>query len=170
MARLFSGPEDSWIKNDQGEWVQHGVTSGLPPSEDYQEPKSHLIIPLLFLIGFFAPLIFINFHKPKNNLTYEIIRRDMKVMGYLSIALPLIGIFIIIGLGMEMNSAFPESNLSSQETIFNILFIFALMGFSGLCLLFGPIFYMLKRNCNDHYQLDRSYRELIEIQQNNSIQ
>ncbi len=169
MARLFSGPEDTWIKNDQGEWIKHGYPSGPPPSEDYQEPKSHLIIPLIFLAGFFVPLIFICFHKPKNRLTYEIIKRDSTIMGYLSIALPLIGILIMIGIVVEVDFTIPESTTSIQENLFNIFFVFSLAGFSGLCILLGSIFYVLKRNCNDHYQLERSYRELIEIQQSHSL-
>ncbi|MFC1651299.1 hypothetical protein ACFL2X_06980, partial [Candidatus Latescibacterota bacterium] len=115
MARLFSGPEDTWIKNDQGEWIKHGYPSGPPPSEDYKEPKSHLIIPLFFLASFFVPLIFIYFHKPKNRLTYEIIKRDLTITGYLSIALPLIGILIMIGLVVEVYFTVPESSTSIQE-------------------------------------------------------
>ncbi|MFC1538175.1 hypothetical protein ACFL6H_02015 [Candidatus Latescibacterota bacterium] len=169
MARLFSGPEDTWVKNEQGEWVKHGYPSGPPPSEDYQEPKSRLIIPLGFLAGFLVPLIFIRFHKPKNNLTYEIISRDMKIMGYLSIALPLIGIIIMIGIAVEIAYTLPETTATVQESLFNIFLIFSLMGFSGLCILLGSIFYALKRNCNDHYQIERSYRELIENQQSHSL-
>ena len=119
MARLFSGPEDTWIKNDRGEWVKHGHPSGPPPPEDYQEPKSHLIIPLIFLVSFFVPLFFIGFHKPKNRLTYEIVKRDLTIMGYLSIALPVIGIIIIIGLAMEVAFTTPESTASVQESLFN---------------------------------------------------
>ena len=52
MARLFSGPEDTWIKNDRGEWVKHGSPSEPPPPEDYREPVYHLVIPLVFLLTF----------------------------------------------------------------------------------------------------------------------
>ena len=169
MARLFSGPEDTWIKNDRGEWIKHGYPSGPPPSEDYQEPRSHLIIPLIFLVSFFVPLFFIGFHKPKNCLTYEIIKRDLTIMGYLSIALPLIGILIMIGLVVELDFTVPASTTPNQDNLFNIFLVFSLAGFSGLCILLGFIFYVLKRNCNDHYQLERSYRELIEVQQNHSV-
>ncbi len=166
MARLFSGPEDTWIKNDQGEWVKHGHPYGPPPPPDYQEPESHLIIPLMFLAGFVVPLFFIGFHKSHNRLTYEIVKRDLKIMGYLSIALPLTGILIMTGLLVEIgeiNFTEQESTIPLQDTFFNILFIFSLMGFAGFCILLGPLFYILKRNCNDHYQLEKSRREIIEI-------
>ena len=31
MARLFSGPDDTWIKNDSGKWITHCYPTG-PPS------------------------------------------------------------------------------------------------------------------------------------------
>jgi len=163
MARLFSGPEDAWIKNDSGEWVKHGHPYGPPPPPDYQEPQSHLIIPFMFLVGFVVPLFFLGFHKPHNHLTYETVKRDLKIMGYLSIALPLTGILIMTGLLSEISFTEQNSSIPIQDTFFNILFIFSLAGFAGFSILLGPLFYILKRNCNDHYQLEKSRREIIEI-------
>ncbi len=130
MARLFSGPEDTWIKNENGELVKHGHPSGPPPSTNYQEPQSHLIIPLIFLVSFVVPLFFIGFHKPHNRLTYEIIKRDMRFMGYLSTAFSLIGILIMIGLLVEISFAEHDGNIPVQDRLFNIFFIFSLSGFS----------------------------------------
>ena len=172
LARLFSGPEDTWIKNENGEWIKHGQPSGPPPSGDYQEPRMHLALPLIFLASFVVPVFFLRSHRMHNRLTYDLSKRDIKIMGYLSTALPLLGILIVTGLALELSLIQPESaagngfEVSIQETVFNIYIIFSLTGFSGLCILCGVLFYTLKRNCNDHYQLERSYRELIDTMQN----
>ena len=163
LARLFSGPEDTWIKNEKGEWVKHGHPSGSPPAVDYQEPKSHLVLPIIFLTSFAIPLFFIRLHKLQNRLTYENSKRDVIILGYLSTALPLLGILIMIGLAVEIGSAAPDTSIPAQDILFNTFFIFSLAGFSGLCILLGAVCYILKRNCSDHYQMERSCRELIEI-------
>ena len=168
LARLFSGPEDTWIKNENGEWIKHGQPSGPPPSGDYQDPLIHLVLPVIFLASFIVPVFFLRSHRMNNRLTYELSKRDIKIMGYLSTALPLLGILIVTGLTLELGLIRPEStagsvsSVSIQETVFNIFLIFSLTGFSGLCILCGVVFYALKRNCNDHYHLEKSYRELIE--------
>ena len=162
MARLFSGPEDAWMKNDQGEWVKHGHPDGPPPSNDYQEPKIHGILPFVFLAGFVVPLIFIGSFKLQNRLTYDMSKRDVKILGYLSFALPLTGFLILAGLGLEIGMSEPDGDLS----ISTVLFIFSLAGFSLVCMVSGIIFYALKRNCSDHYYLEKNRHELLEELQN----
>ena len=66
MARLFFGPEGTRIKNEKGEWVKHGHPSGYPPAFDYQKPKRHLVLPIIFLASFVIPLFFIRLHKRQN--------------------------------------------------------------------------------------------------------
>lgn len=172
LARLFSGPEDTWIKNENGEWIKHGQPSGPPPSVDYQEPLMHLALPVIFLASFIVPVFFLRSHRMHNRLTYDHTKRDIKIMGYLSTALPLLGILIVTGLAIELSIIPPESPaggghaVSIQENVINIFIVFSLTGFSGLCILCGVVFYALKRNCNDHYHLERSYRELIDTMQN----
>ena len=161
MARLFSGPEDTWIKNEWGEWIKHGHPDGPPPSEDYQEPAINGILPLVFLAGFIIPLFFIGSFKLRNRLTYDMSRRDVKILGYLSIALPLTGFLILAGLGLETGMSEP----GGEPSIMTVLFIFSLAGFSLLCMVSGIIFYSLKRNCSDHYYLEKSRRELLDMLQ-----
>lgn len=168
MARLFSGPEDTWIKNDQGEWIKHGCPSGPPPPEDYREPITHLVIPLTFLLAFAAPLFFLRFHKLHNRLNYETVSRDIKFFGYVSTALFLFGILVVAGLMIEIGLA-ENGDMGSQEFL-NIFIVFSIEGFAGLCIVLGVLFYVLKRNLNDHYQLERSQRELIEILENHPRQ
>ena len=161
MARLFSGPEDTWIKNDRGEWVKHGFPSGSPPPEDYREPVYHLVIPLVFLVTFAVPLFFLGKHKPFNRLNFDTAARDIKFFGYLSTALFLFGILTIAGLSIEILLA-DNGDLQFQE----FFVIFSIEGFAGLCILLGVVLFVLKRNCNDHYQLMKSHREITEIIEN----
>lgn len=164
MARIFSGPEDTWIRNEEGEWIKHGNPSAPTPSSDYKEPLLYTIIPWIFLLSFVVPLFFLKLHKPTNRLTFENVTRDLKFLGYLSTVLPLSGVLIIIGLILE-------SGLNNFEILKNqeILFIYSLEGFAGLCILLGAIFFAMKRNCNDHYQLERHRLELLEALENAKI-
>ena len=161
MARLFSGPEDSWIKNNRGEWVKHGHPAGPPPKLDYQEPISHKVIPLIFLVTFIVPLFFLRKHKPHNRLSFDTATGDIKFLGYFSTALFLFGITagteLILEVGFSVTGTMPETNVRDF-----ILFLF-LGGFAGLCILLGVQFYMMKRNCNEHFQLEKSRMEIMEI-------
>jgi hypothetical protein len=169
MVRVFSGPEDTWIKNDQGEWVKHGAPAGSPPA-DGRQPLRNIILPLLFIAGFAVPLFFIGFHKLHNRLTFDIAKRDMKVFGYLSTAFPLVGVLIMVGLLVELGFAQPDEALPVQDMLFTMLFIFSLEGFAGLCILAGVVCLAMKRTTNDHYQLERSRRELLEILEKHTAQ
>ena len=161
VARLFSGPEDTWIKNDSGEWIKHGYPSGLPPAQDYREPITHVIIPLTFLVAFTVPLFFIRFYKLHNRLNYETAKRDIKFLGYVSTVLFLFG--ILIGLGLIFEIGFAENgDLQLQE----FLLIISIEGFAGLCIILGALLFILKRNFNDHFQIERTHREIIEILEN----
>ncbi|MFC1490260.1 hypothetical protein ACFL6K_03530 [Candidatus Latescibacterota bacterium] len=63
MARLFSGPEDTWIRNENGVWVLHGVPSG-PQSEDYTEPIHYILAPFMILATLPLSLILLlNYNK-----------------------------------------------------------------------------------------------------------
>jgi len=165
MARLFSGPEDTWIKNESGEWIKHGYPSGPPPEQDYQEPISYIVIPLSFLVAFAVPLFLLRFHKLHNRLNYETAARDIKFLGYVSTALFLFGILTAAGLIIEIGLS-DNGDLQLQE----FLLIISIEGFAGLCIILGVLFFVLKRNCNDHYQLEKSRREILEILENYSHQ
>ena len=44
----------------------------------------------------------------------------------------------------------------------NRLFLGLLAGWAGLCMLVGTVLFVLKRTVNDHYQLERGRREMME--------
>ena len=162
LARIFSGPEDTWIKNERGEWVMHGHPGGPAPAQDYMEPASRLVIPVAFLIAFAVPLFFIGRHKLHNRLNFDTATRDIKFYGYLSTALFLFGILILVGLMLELALAGDSGNAVTHAEVEALLFIGALLGFAGLCIFLSIQFFLLKRNINDHYQLEKNYREIME--------
>lgn len=165
MARIFSGPEDTWVKNEHGEWVRHGLPGGPPPAQDYQEPLTHIVFPLAFLIAFAAPLFFISRHKPHNRLNFDTAARDLKYYGYLSTALFLFGILIWVGLMLELvlgGTGGGSGALGASQLLLTGVFIVSLAGFAGLCIVLAIQFFVLKRNANDHYQIEMRYREIVE--------
>jgi len=162
MARLFSGPEDTWIKNEQGEWIRHGYPSGPPPAQDYSEPVTYMVIPIFFLAAFAVPLFFLRFHKLHNRLNFDTASRDIKFFGYVSTALFLMGILTGAGLITEICMSGGGGDVSLLE----FLVILSIGGFAGMCVILGALFFLLKRNCNDHYILEKSRREMLEILEN----
>jgi len=165
LARIFSGPEDTWIKNERGEWVMHGQPGGPAPAQDYQEPVTHLLVPLAFLIAFAAPLFFIGRHKLHNRLTFDTAARDIKFYGYVSSALFLFGILILVGLMFELalgKSSGGTGPLEGGQLLLTGVFIVCLAGFAGLCIVLAVQFFVLKRNANNHYRLEMRYREIME--------
>ena len=157
MARLFSGPEDTWIRNESGEWVAHGYPSGPPPPDDYHEPIFHFIIPVSFLIAFTLSLFQLRTCKPHNRLTPEIITRDIKFYNYLGTVLILFGMLIILGVILE---TFMVDNGEIRTPEF--LFVCLLAGCGGISIITGVLLLILKQIRNDHFQLEKSYREIIE--------
>lgn len=64
LVRTFSGPEDTWIKNKQGEWVKHGNPSTPMPLPDWKPPIVFTIAPILIFICYFTPFILKKLLKP----------------------------------------------------------------------------------------------------------
>jgi len=168
LARLFSGPEDSWIKNEAGEWVKHGHPAGPAPAQDYREPVTHLVVPLVFLVSFAVPLFFFGKHKPRNRLNFDTATRDLRYYGYLGTALFLLGVLTVAGLTLELvlsGTGCGTGALAEGETL---LIIGSLLGFAGLCIVIAVLLFMLKRIGNDHYRLEKSLREIIGILEKSS--
>jgi len=157
FARLFSGPEDTWIQNERGEWIMHGHPAGPPPAVSGKTPHVNLLVPLSFLAVFVFPLFLLGIHKPHNRLTLDTASRDIKFLGYVSTSLVLFGILICVGLALELARA--EEGVPGLP---EFLFIGGIGGFGGLCIVIGCLLFVLKRTINDHYQLEKTYREILE--------
>jgi hypothetical protein len=159
MARLFSGPEDAWVRNGQGEWEAHGHPSAPMPDIDYHPPFMEQAFPWIFLAAFAVPLLLRGMHRIQNRLTFETAARDVRFYGYLGNALISFG--ALIGLGTAVEFAIAYDNLLSPRLQDLFVFVF-LAGLSGLCILLGAISSLAKRNVNDHFHLERGRRELLE--------
>ncbi|HDY89871.1 MAG TPA: hypothetical protein ENH82_17355 [bacterium] len=75
----------------------------------------------------------------------------------------LFGILTGIGLLIEILLA-DNGDLRTQD----FLIISSIGGFAWLCVVFGILFFVLKRNCNDNYRLEKSHREILEFLENHS--
>ena len=159
LARLFSGPEDGWVKNERGEWVAHGHPAGQPPEGDMTRPMVERVLPWVFIAAFAAPFLFLRMHRPSNRLSYETALRDMRFLGYAGSSLVLLGVLTVIGIGGVMIMA----DSSGEARFLDLFFLGLLAGWAGLCILIGAILFVLKRTVNDHYQLERGRREMMEI-------
>ncbi len=150
MARLFSGPEDTWIKNDRGEWIKHGYPSGSPPPQDYQEPLSQTVIPFLFFLPIIVPLFLIKRHTSHQNMDSFRIASDIRFYGYISMSLFLVGTILLIGLIVEIGFGFTgDIQLQVQE----LLTVISIGFFAVLCIFISYICFLQKRKYNNQYQL-----------------
>ena len=161
MARLFSGPEDTWIKNDRGEWVMHGKPSAPAPAPDYRPPVSDRLLPWVFFVSFALPLLFLGMHKYHNRLTFDKATRDIRFLGYLSTSLVLFGLLVSVGIQAVLWIEEP-GDASPPVPVRDLIFLVILAGYGALSILLGVLFFVLKRNSNDHYHLERSRREILE--------
>jgi hypothetical protein len=159
LARLFSGPEDGWVRNEKGEWEMHGSPSEPSPATDYREPATNIILPVAFLLAFAAPLFMLNFFKSRNRLTFNAATTDQKLFGYIGASLVLFGAFTGLGLLAEMIFGF--GNSADQELV-TMIVIIALTLFALSSLMLGVLFFALKRISSDHYQIMKTQRELAE--------
>jgi hypothetical protein len=159
LARLFSGSEDDWIKNDRGEWVAHGKPSGPPPSGEEKKLPVERVLPWVFLVSFAAPLFFLGMYRHSNKLTYETSLRDMRFFGYTGSALVLLGTLTVIGIGGVMIAA--DTGGPPARTV-DLLFLGLLAGWAGLCILLGAVMFLFRRMANDHFQIERGRREILE--------
>ena len=167
FLRLFSGPEDTWIKDKNGEWVKHGNPAMPMPSDDYVPPLSWKIMPLLFLFSFEVPLFFHGFHKLQNRLNFDTANRDIKFLGYLSVMLVLLGIFTMLSCTVVFAQFYESEHNFRAEDIaslqMNLAFIQMIYIFAGICIITGVAFFLLKRNINDNYHLERGSKELQDF-------
>ena len=161
MARLFSGPEDTWIKNDHGEWVMHGKPSGPAPAPDYRPPVADRVLPWVFFVSFALPLLFLGMHKYHNRLTFDKATRDIRFLGYLSTSLVLFGVLVSVGIQAVLWIEEP-GDASPPVPVRDLIFIVILAGYGALSILLGVLFFVLKRNTHDHYRLECSRREILE--------
>ena len=158
LARLFSGPEDDWVRNDRGEWVAHGKPFGPPPSGEEHRPPMESVLPWAFFVAFAAPLFFLRMHRPSNRLSYETALRDMRFLGYAGSSLIVLGVFTAVGIGAILIAADPTGPARTED----LFFLGLLAGWAGLCILLGAVLFVLKRTVNDHCQIERGHREILE--------
>ena len=159
MARLFSGPEDAWVRNKSGEWVSHGVPSGVPPEGGVHDSSIHLVVPAAFLVSFAGPLVLLGLFRARDRLTYSAMVGDQRLFGYLGISFAVFGVLTGLGLCGEILVA---AGSSAGLDDLSIVVFGALTGFALFSCIIGVLFFVLKRLTGDHYLLMKSQREIVE--------
>jgi len=98
LARVFSGPEDTYIRDASGKWVAHGHPAGPPPAASYQPPASERAVPTivvaLFAVGLMAA-VFLSGRSPTGT---DSLNRGIRYFGAVSIISTALAVCVAIGL------------------------------------------------------------------------
>lgn len=149
LARLFSGPEDTWIKDESGQWVAHGHPAGPPPAADYQQPWSERVLPVLLLGAFGAAMLATALWSSRSVATAQNISRSLRFLGGVSMIAGTLaaslGIAIAVTVASELGSAFDQ-----PEVILLIL-----LGLTAFLVLVAANAHVAKKVLEAHYDLRR---------------
>jgi len=109
---LVRGPEDTWIRSANGQWVAHGHPAAPPPAADYVPPLSERILSALVLGLLGGAAVATVFFAGRSPADRDALRRSIRYFGAVSIfasALAVaLALVIIIGLGAGLGAAFAD--------------------------------------------------------------
>ncbi|MGD0112954.1 MAG: hypothetical protein ABSD48_13925 [Armatimonadota bacterium] len=149
FARLFSGPEDTWIKDTSGRWVAHGYPAGPPPPLGYHAPTSEQAVPIvllsLFAVGLIAAVLF----SGRSPAGADALSRSIRYFGSVSIISTVLAIGVAAGVAATL--------FSSRGAPFGdpALVILCLLGVAMLLKLLGWHADSTKKVLEAHYDLKR---------------
>ena len=158
LARTFSGPEDDWVRDASGKWVEHGHPAGPPPPPGYRPPLAEVVLPWMILAIAVAGLvggIVISRRAPASR---DALSRDIRFFGTISVAaaaLLVASTIGLIGLGIA-EAAKPMTKLSEADLIMSIAAIGAIIWFAGLLALVALQSHGIRKLLEAHYDLKRS--------------
>lgn len=156
LARLFSGPEDAWIRGPGGQWVAHGHPSSPPPPLGYRPPISERVLPGLLVVAFAVGLLAAVFLSSRSPATAESVNRNLRLLGAASILAMVLaaslGLALAFSFWSELGQVFDEPTVV----------VFLLVGFAALLSLLGASAYGTKKVLEAHYDLRRQVALLQE--------
>ena len=150
LARLFSGSEDAWIKDESGQWVAHGHPAGPPPAADYQQPWSERVLPVVLLGTFGAAMLAAALWSSRSVATADNISRSLRLLGGVSI----IAGILAASLGVAIAVSVAASGLGSVFDQPEIL-LPALLGLAAFLALLAANAHVAKKVLEAHYDLRR---------------
>lgn len=149
LARLFSGSEDAWIKDESGQWVAHGHPAGPPPAADYQQPWSERTLPVLLLGAFAAAMLATALWSSRSVATADNISRSLRFLGGLSI----VAGTLAASLGVAIAVAVPSGLGPAFDQLEVIVVV--LLGLTAFLALVAADAHVAKKVLEAHYDLRR---------------
>ena len=166
LARLFSGPEDTWIRDASGKWVAHGRPAGGPPPAGYRVPVSERVLPWLFIVLFAAALVAAPFVSARSPAGREAISRSLRFWGMASVLSAVLGAALLAALGVTLwgeHWRLARGGLAATQAdvgLGSVLdqpapVLLGLLGLAAVLLLLGAIAYGTKKVLEAHFDLKR---------------
>jgi hypothetical protein len=157
FARLFSGPEDTWIRDAGGRWVAHGHPAAPPPPLGYQAPVSERIVPVVLLGLFAAGLAAAVRLSGRSPAGANALSRSIRYFGALSMVSTILAIGVAVGTASAL--------LSSRGALLNdpAVIVLCLIGTAMLLKLLSWYADNTKKVLEAHYDLKRQMAMLQEI-------
>lgn len=152
LVRLFSGPEDTWVRDASGKWVEHGHPAGPPPPEDYRPPATERFIPwavLAIAAVSLAAALLLSGRAPAGR---EGLERNLRFYGALSLVSGALAAATAAGLVTTLAGCFWAGPLSNQA----LFLILTVAGFAALLGLLALHAQVTKKVLEAHYDLKRT--------------
>jgi hypothetical protein len=168
LARLFSGPEDTWIKDEHGKWVAHGNPSGPPSAMAYQPTWPDRVLPWAILAVAGAGLAGGFLISRRGPSTRESLTRDVRFFGVVSAVATVLALVIVIALfvtivgSAETGMARNWKETEDQTYTAAVVFLLGMFGFSGFLALVGLLAHCVRKVLEAHYDLKRTAQLLQE--------
>lgn len=157
LARLFSGPEDTWIKDEHGKWVAHGNPSGPPSAMAYEPTWPDRVLPWAILVVAGAGLAGGFLISKRGPSTRESLTRDVRFFGVVSALATVFALVIVIALFVTIiGSAKTGMARNWEETTVAVVFLLGMFGLSGFLALVGLLAHCVRKVLEAHYDLKRT--------------
>ena len=155
LARVFSGPEDTWIRGPGGRWVAHGHPAGPPPAADFRPSLAERATPWLVLGLFAMGALASAARSPRAPAGRGDINHMVRVLGTVSGLSWVASLCVLVGLAGLLMGRF---GTALQDAGAALLAVAGLAAFFGLL---GAQMHVAKKVLEAHYDLKRSL-ELLQ--------
>jgi len=154
LARLFSGPEDTWVRDASGRWVAHGHPAGAPPAADVrQEPEG--VLPFLFIAVFLLALVAAAVLAPRSPASPDLINRSIRFLGATSVIAVVLAATLALGIVIIFAVEMRQSHGPEVVDLETVAVLLGLAGLAAFLALLGAQVYGARKVLEAHYDLKR---------------
>lgn len=115
MLVFVRGPEDTWVRDSQGNWVAHGHPASPPPPAGYHPPAAEragpYVLVAVLLLALFAALL-MSGRSPSGT---EALAGNIQYLGAVSVICTAIAVAValslVLGMGGALGAAFRDPTL-----------------------------------------------------------